>query len=155
MQSFAMDSPVGRLTVEEEDGAIVRLRWTPRAVLTASEPATPLLREARRQLAAYFERRLPQDFDLPVRPRGSAFEQAVWRRMQKIPYGGTATYGEMAKDLDGIARAVGGACGANPIPIVIPCHRVVGGGNGWGGYSGRGGVETKSFLLALEGATLL
>lgn len=150
-----MDSPIGRLTVEEEDGAIVRLRWSPRAPLTPGEPETALLREAKRQLTAYFDRRLTQDFDLPVLPAGSEFEQAVWQRMRKIPYGATATYGEMARDIDGIARAVGGACGANPIPIIIPCHRVVGGAGGWGGYSGRGGVETKSFLLALEGATLL
>ncbi len=155
MPSFTMDSPIGRLTVEEENDAITRLRWSPRAPLMAGEPETALLREAKRQLAAYFDRKLTQDFDLPVRPRGSEFEQAVWQRMQKIPYGGTATYGEMARDIDGIARAVGGACGANPIPIIIPCHRVVGGSGAWGGYSGRGGVETKSFLLALEGATLL
>jgi methylated-DNA-[protein]-cysteine S-methyltransferase len=155
MHSFTMESPIGRLTVEEEDGAITRLRWSPKAPLSSGEPPTELLREARRQLVAYFDRNLTGDFHLPVRPRGSEFEQAVWARMQKIPYGGTATYGEMAKDIDGIARAVGGACGANPIPIIIPCHRVVGGGTSWGGYSGRGGVETKSFLLALEGATLL
>jgi methylated-DNA-[protein]-cysteine S-methyltransferase len=155
MHSFTMESPIGRLTVEEEDGAITRLRWSPKAALSSGEPPTELLREARRQLVAYFEKNLTGDFHLPVRPRGSEFEQAVWARMQKIPYGGTATYGEMAKDIDGIARAVGGACGANPIPIIIPCHRVVGGGTSWGGYSGRGGVETKSFLLALEGATLL
>ena len=155
MQSFTMDSPIGRLTVEEEDGAITRLRWSPKAPLSAGEPATPLLRAAKTQLDAYFARQLTQDFHLPVRPRGSEFQQAVWQRMQKIPYGGTATYGEMARDIDGVARAVGEACGANPIPIIIPCHRVVGGSGGWGGYSGRGVVETKSFLLALEGATLL
>jgi len=155
MQNFTMDSPIGRLTVEEEGGAITRLRWTPEAALSEGEPKSDLLREAKRQLEAYFDRKLVHDFDLPVRPRGSDFEQSVWRRMRKIPYGGTATYGEMAKDIAGEARAVGGACGANPIPIIIPCHRVVGGSGGWGGYSGRGGVETKSFLLALEGATLL
>jgi len=155
MQSFTMESPIGRLTVEEEDGAITRLRWSPEAPLSVGEPKTELLREAKRQLDAYFQRKLVQDFDLPVRPRGSNFEQAVWQRMRKIPYGGTATYGEMARDIEGEARAVGGACGANPIPIIIPCHRVVGGSGGWGGYSGRGGIETKSFLLALEGATLL
>ncbi len=154
MPAFAYDSPVGRLVVEEDDGAIVRLSWRSNSP-ASKEPATPLLRETKRQLDAYFARQLTQDFDLPVRPRGSEFEQAVWTRMRQIPYGRTATYGEMAKDIDAIARAVGGACGANPIPIVIPCHRVVGGGTSWGGYSGRGGVETKSFLLALEGATLL
>ena len=153
MNRFAMDSPVGRLVVEEQDGAIVRLGWRSDAAAPA-QPPTPLLAEACRQLEAYFRKELTQDFDLPVRPSGSAFEQAVWTRMRQIPYGRTATYGEMARDIDAIARAVGGACGANPIPIVIPCHRVVG-GSGWGGYSGRGGVETKSFLLALEGATLL
>jgi methylated-DNA-[protein]-cysteine S-methyltransferase len=155
MHTFTMESPIGRLTVEEEDGAITRLRWSPSAPLSEGTPPTDLLREAKRQLDAYFEKKLVQDFNLPVRPRGSSFEQAVWQRMRKIPYGGTATYGEMAKDIEGEARSVGGACGANPIPIIIPCHRVVGGNGGWGGYSGRGGIETKSFLLALEGATLL
>jgi methylated-DNA-[protein]-cysteine S-methyltransferase len=155
MPSFTMESPIGRLTVEEEDGAITRLRWSPKAPLSEGEPQTELLREAKRQLDAYFAKKLTGDFHLPVRPTGSEFQHAVWARMQKIPYGGTATYGEMAKDIDGVARAVGEACGSNPIPIIIPCHRVVGGNGGWGGYSGRGGVETKTFLLALEGATLL
>ena len=149
-----MDSPIGRLAVEEEDGAIVRVTWRARPEAPGTPP-TRLLAEARRQLEAYFRKELTQDFDLPVRPRGSEFEHAVWNRMRQIPYGRTATYGEMARDIDAIARAVGGACGANPIPIIIPCHRVVGGGTSWGGYSGRGGVETKSYLLALEGATLL
>lgn len=154
MPSFTMDSPIGRLVVEEADGAIVRVNWRARSEAPET-PSTPLLVDAKRQLDAYFRKELTQDFDLPVRPRGSEFEHAVWNRMRRIPYGRTATYGEMAKDIDAIARAVGGACGANPIPIIIPCHRVVGGGTSWGGYSGRGGVETKSYLLALEGATLL
>ena len=147
MQNFTMDSPIGRLTVEEEDGAITRLRWSPSAPLSEGEPPTEVLREAKRQLDRYFARKLTQDFDLPVRPRGSTFEQAVWRRMRKIPYGGTATYGEMAKDIEGEARAVGGACGANPIPIIIPCHRVVG-GSGDGGFTA--GMHIKYLLWRIE-----
>jgi len=146
MNSLSIPSPVGRFVIEEDGGGVVAIRW-------AAEPAgngSPLLAEAARQLDAYFAGRL-REFDLPLRPSGSGFELSVWDRMRQIPYGATQTYGELAAALGSAARAVGGACGRNPIPIVIPCHRVLG-KTGMGGYSGQGGLDTKRKLLALEGA---
>jgi len=132
--------------VEECDGAVSALRWCgPEATA-----ATPVLREAVAQLEAYFAGKL-RDFDLPLAPVGSAFQQRVFAAMSAIPYGATRTYGALAEDIDGFAQAVGQACGANPIPIIIPCHRVLA-ADGLGGYSGDGGVETKMVLLKLENA---
>src|SRR5580658_10604514 len=146
MNSLSISGPVGNLILEEEAGAVVAIRWS-------DEPAgngSPLLAEAARQLDAYFAGKLV-NFDLPLRPAGSAFEQRVWAAMQVIPYGETRCYGDLAAGIGSAPRAVGGACGKNPIPIVIPCHRVL--GKGWlGGYSGSGGLKTKQALLALEGA---
>jgi methylated-DNA-[protein]-cysteine S-methyltransferase len=146
MVSLSVPSAVGRLVLEEEDGALVAVRW-------AEEDAgngSPLLAEAARQLEAYFAGGLSR-FDLPLRPAGSAFERRVWGAMQAIPYGETRCYGDLASAIGSAPRAVGGACGKNPIPIVIPCHRVL--GKGWlGGYSGAGGLATKQTLLTLEGA---
>jgi methylated-DNA-[protein]-cysteine S-methyltransferase len=146
--AITVPSPLGPLTVTEVAGAIVGLRWCHGAAATAP---TPLLAEAARQLTAYFDKRLG-DFDLPLRPAGSPFQQAVWAAMCRIPAGATRTYGAVAAELDVPARAVGGACGTNPIPIIIPCHRILAAGGSLGGYSGDGGTRTKLFLLALEGA---
>ncbi len=110
-----------------------------------------LLREAHAQLAAYFDGTLTQ-FDLPLRVTGSDFQRAVCDAMVAIPYGETLTYGEIAKLTGNSAQAVGNACGGNPIPIIIPCHRVMGAGGKLVGFSGAGGVETKVQLLRLEGA---
>lgn len=146
--SVTAPSALGMLTVTEVGGAIVTLRWQGTAATAAP---TPLLAEAARQLAAYFDKRLG-DFDLPLRPAGSPFQQAVWLAMCRIPAGATRSYGAIAAELGAPARAVGGACGANPIPIIIPCHRILATGGSLGGYSGQGGNATKLFLLALEGA---
>jgi methylated-DNA-[protein]-cysteine S-methyltransferase len=142
--SIAIDSPVGRLTVFATDDAIVSIAW---AADPQGEP-TGVLVEARRQLEAYFERRLTE-FDLPLRPAGSPFQRRVWAAMQQIPHGQTRSYGELAMEVGSAPRAIGGACGQNPIPIVIPCHRVLG-RNGLGGYSGGAGLATKRRLLELE-----
>jgi len=148
-----VDSPVGALEVEATREAIIAVHWVDDA--TAVEPAgRGLLHEAARQLDAYFARRL-MSFDLPLAPAGSPFERDVWRLMCDIPYGDTMTYGEMAHAVGGVARVVGYACGANPIPVIIPCHRVLGAGNRMVGYSGRGRVETKRWLLVHEGKLLL
>lgn len=145
MPLATLDTPVGRLAIEEAEGAIVRTFWTDRP----ADDDTPLLTEARAQLRAYFDRRL-RVFDLPLAPGGDAFQRAVCDAMRAIPYGETRTYGEIARDLGTYGQPVGAACGANPIPVVIPCHRVLS-ATGLGGYSGRGGVETKIALLKLEG----
>src|ERR1700750_124270 len=121
MPQLSMHSPVGDLTISEDDGAIVAVDWG----WGRDQEPTPLLKRAVKQLNAYFDGTL-EKFDLPLKPHGTAFHKSVWRIMMKIPYGQTLTYGEIAKRLDASARAVGTACGRNPIPIIIPCHRVLG-----------------------------
>ena len=146
MPSLSIPSPVGQLTIDESDGAIVAIRWSD----VPAGNGSPLLAEAARQLSAYFDRGLSR-FDLPLAPAGSPFEARVWVAMQAIPYGETRCYGDLAHTVGSAPRAVGRACGKNPIPIIIPCHRVLAKG-GLGGYSGQGGLATKQHLLALEGA---
>ena len=150
MPEITVPSPIGLLAIEEEDGAIVALHWR----RARKESPTPLLQEAAEQLADYFAR-TRRDFDLPMKPTGSTFERAVWDAMLRIPYGQTRSYGEIAHEVEGDPRDVGAACGSNPLPIFIPCHRILAGGGRLGGYSGKGGGETKTLLLALEGALLL
>jgi methylated-DNA-[protein]-cysteine S-methyltransferase len=145
MPSLSMNSPVGRLTLEEADEHIVAIHWGDDA---AAGNGSPLLVEAARQLVAYFDAEL-REFDLPLAPEGSPFEQRVWAAMQTIPYGETRSYGDLAAMIGSVPRAVGGACGRNPIPIVVPCHRVLA-KVGLGGYSGDGGLATKQLLLELE-----
>src|SRR5260221_915236 len=150
MPRLAFDSPLGRLTLFEEDGRFAGLGGYGRGA--GGEP-TPLLLEARRQLAAYSDGRR-QAFDLPLAPAGSPFELRVWQLMSDIPYGETRTYGELARDLAAAPRAVGQACGRNPLPILIPCHRVLAADGRLGGYSGGSRADTKRRLLPLEGARL-
>lgn len=140
-----IESPFGPLCVTEQDGHIVALDWESPSISTV----TPLLQQASDQLAEYFASSRKQ-FDLPLKPAGDDFQQNVCDAMLAIPYGETTTYGAIAKQLDTYGQPVGNACGANTIPIIIPCHRVLG-ANGVGGYSGDGGVERKIELLKLEG----
>jgi methylated-DNA-[protein]-cysteine S-methyltransferase len=142
---LTVPSPLGPLTLAESDGCITRLDW--RAARRSQE--TALLREARRQLLAYFAGRL-RAFDLPLSLAGSPFQQRVWQAMQRIPYGETRSYGELAHETDSGPRAVGTACGSNPIAIIVPCHRVLAAGKRIGGYSGGAGIETKRHLLEIE-----
>ncbi len=146
--SLVVPSPLGPLTLFAADGAIVSLDWG-KGLETGDPP--PVLAEAARQLAEYFagERR---SFALPLAPGGTAFQKRVWDAMCAIPYGETLGYGDVARALGSGSRAVGGACGANPIPILIPCHRILGAGRRLGNYSGLGGPDTKALLLRLEGA---
>ncbi len=147
MPTLTVPSPLGPLIVTERDGAIAALTWG----AAGTDDETALLTRAATQLDAYFYCELKQ-FDLPFAPAGSPFQKAVWDAMLRIPYGQTRTYGDVARDLDDASpQAVGTACGANPIPILIPCHRIVAAGDKLGGYSGKGGVDTKRFLLELEG----
>jgi methylated-DNA-[protein]-cysteine S-methyltransferase len=143
----SLDSPFGRIGVEETDAAITRVFWD----APARARVTPVLRAAVDQLRAYFDGGLTE-FDLPLAPRGSDFQIAVCDLMRAIPYGETRTYGDLAKDLGVAAQPVGKACGGNPIPILIPCHRVMGADGKLVGFSAKGGVETKVALLRLEGA---
>ncbi len=141
-----VDSPLGPLVLTEEGGAICALGWGTCETVAESD----VMKQAAGELAAYFDGRLTA-FSVPLAPRGSDFQQAFYRALCAIPFGETRSYGDLGKDLGVSAQAIGQACGANPIPILIPCHRVLG-ATGLGGYSGAGGVETKVALLRLEGA---
>jgi O-6-methylguanine DNA methyltransferase len=151
MSSLACESPVGLLTLVERNGAIVALNWAPAAAADSED--SPLLREARRQLAAYFAGRLRR-FDLPVAPDGTSFQRRVGEAMTRIPYGETRSYEALAEAVGcpGAQRAVGHANGQNRIGIVIPCHRVVNKDGRLGGYGGE--LWRKQFLLDLERRTV-
>ena len=136
----------GPLEVVATDTAITALNWR----ATAQPDDTPLLRDALAQLAAYDAGRRTA-FDLPLAPPGSDALQAVLTQIRAIPFGWTVTYGDIAKATGLPAQTVGQLCGANPIPVLIPCHRVMG-AKGLTGYSGKGGVDTKLALLRHEGA---
>ena len=149
-----VDTPVGRLKIVARDDVIVRVTWRCEDADRNDgdgDREVALLARAAEQLERYFA---GEDFTfaLPLRPAGSPFQRAVWDAMCRIPPGQTASYGELARQVGNVPRAVGLACGANPIPIVIPCHRVLAAGGRMGGYSGAGGLETKRKLLELEGA---
>ena len=150
--TMIIDSPVGRLSITEAGGAVVRIAWSDHE---AGEPQaqpgeTPLLVRAAQQLSEYFAG-ARRDFDLPLDPAGTPFQRRVWTEMARIPFGATESYGALARKTGSVARAIGGACGANPIPVVIPCHRVVAEGGALGGFSGGSGPATKRALLELEG----
>jgi len=141
---LSLHSPFGDISVSEADGAIVAVDWG----WGSTQQQTRLLARTRDQLFAYFDGQLTT-FDLPLAPPGTPFQRRVWAALQRIPYGQTRSYGALAAELGSAARAVGQANAANPIPIVIPCHRVVA-SSGIGGYSGGDGLVTKKALLALE-----
>ena len=142
-----VDSPLGKITLTEQDGALIALCFTPDA--PDRMPETPLLSLAAAQLTEYFSG-ARHSFDLPLHPQGTAFQQQVWSALRDIPYGQTLSYAQLAARLHRprACRAVGGANGKNPLPILIPCHRGIGADGGLGGYSC--GIEKKRFLLALE-----
>jgi len=108
----------------------------------------PILCRVRQWLGEYFGGDNPDAVDIRLAPRGTDFQQRVWARLQQIPYGQTTTYGDIARQIGGAPRAVGGAVGHNPISIIIPCHRVLGARGAITGYAG--GVAAKQRLLALE-----
>ncbi len=146
MSACLIESPVGPLLLVEDAGKLAEIRFA-----TGDESDrddTPLLARARKQLGEYFAGRR-RKFDLPMVPAQTEFQQRVRAAMISIPCGRTLSYGEIALIAGGAPRAVGRACGANRLPIVVPCHRVLA-ANGIGGYSGGTGLDTKRFLLALE-----
>ena len=149
MEFLSFSTPFGEMALGEEDGTIVRLYLPNTPVPRLMPHETPLLAEGRRQVLEYLagERRV---FDLPLAPQGTSFQKRVWTAVGEIPYGQSRTYGEIALAVGcpkGF-RAVGIACNRNPIPIMIPCHRVVGAGGALTGYAG--GAELKKALLDLE-----
>jgi len=150
MPQLSLLTNLGDLTISEEDGAIVALDWG----RGRDQKETPLLCRARDQLQDYFDgKRLT--FDLPLAPHGSAFQKRVWAALCAIPPGETRSYADIARVIGSAPRAIGGANGANPIPIIIPCHRVVAADGSLGGYSGGDGPATKQYLLDLERRSLL
>jgi methylated-DNA-[protein]-cysteine S-methyltransferase len=149
-----LDSPVGRLALQVDSGLLTGVRWASAGERSRDRTPSAVLDEAARQLDRYFAGKLKR-FDLPLDAHGTAFQKRVWAMMRDIPYGRTATYGGMAMALGSGPRAVGMACGRNPIPIVVPCHRVLASGGKEGGFSGGQGLPTKRRLLALEGVVLL
>ena len=144
MPQISLHTPVGDITVSEEDGAIVAVDWG----WGRDQAETPVLQRARDQLHDYFDGKRGR-FDLPLAPVGTDYQRRVWAALCDIPVGATRTYIDIARVAGGSARSVGGANGRNPIPILIPCHRVVA-TNGPGGYSGGDGLPTKHILLDLE-----
>jgi methylated-DNA-[protein]-cysteine S-methyltransferase len=147
-----MGSPFGRLELVEAAGALVAVHFDAADGSAEHDPGgSALLAEAQRQLSDYFAgtRRV---FDLPLRPAGTDFQRRVWQVLASVPWGTTTTYGAIAARLGlppGASRAVGAANGANPIAIVLPCHRVIGSDGRLTGYAG--GLERKARLLRLEG----
>ncbi len=151
-----MDSPIGELRIVEHNGAISAIEFTPFRASADGRPlgerddANPVLVRAVEQLTAYFARDL-KEFDLPLSPQGTDFQKRVWEQLLDVGYGDTASYGEIAHRLgmsNAASRAVGLANGRNPIPIVIPCHRVIGANGTLTGYAG--GIERKQTLLEIE-----
>lgn len=150
MSYLTLHTPLGELTVFEEDGAIVALDFGRAHAPAGLPPPGPLLREAAAQLQDYFDGQRTV-FDLPLAPRGTPFRRQVWDALCRIPPGETRSYLDIAREIGCRSpRAVGQANGSNPIPILIPCHRVVSANGALGGYSGGEGPATKRYLLALE-----
>ena len=139
-----VQTPLGPVTLHQSAEVLSALTW-------GEEPgeSSGLLEKAAAQLQAYFDKRLTR-FDLPF-DWGQGLQEKVRREMAAIPLGETRSYGDLAREIGAPAQAIGQACGANPLPIFIPCHRVLG-AKGLGGFSAKGGVETKVWLLRHEGA---
>jgi methylated-DNA-[protein]-cysteine S-methyltransferase len=154
MKLLIHDSPVGPLRLVSDGRALAALAFEhhskPIKPLAEAEPGSDaVLDEARRQLDAYFAGRI-QRFDLPLAPRGTAFQERVWMALREIPYGTTCSYSDLAAALGAprAVRAVGGANGRNPISIIVPCHRVIGADGTLTGFGG--GIDRKRFLLTHE-----
>ena len=148
-----MDSPIGRLLLAGDEGGLRLISFPTGSRTRDVEPGwmendAPFV-EAKRQLVAYFAGELTE-FDLPLAPEGTPFQLSVWQALRRIPYGKTVSYGAIAESIGrpSASRAVGAANGANPLPIVVPCHRVIGSTGKLTGFGG--GLDTKAALLALE-----
>lgn len=148
------DTPVGPLLLESDGAALTGLWFGVKPVPGERDDDDPVLVEAVAQLRAYFARDL-KEFDLPLAPRGTPFQVAVWEQLRRIPYGETISYGELARRVGNpsASRAVGAANGRNPIAIVVPCHRVIGANGTLTGFGG--GMDAKRTLLDLESSTAL
>jgi len=146
-----VSTPVGMICLSEENGRLVRVAWDEGPALTPDHPS--VLQDASAQVSEYFDGERTR-FDLPLALGPGAFQARFQQALLDIPLGDTRTYGELAKNLGVSAQAIGQACGANRLPLIVPCHRVLGAA-GLGGFSGGVGVETKVELLKHEGAACL
>lgn len=152
---LVIDSPLGRIALHGDAEAVTGLEIAAAGRLSSDgtpEQPTAVLRRAAQQLEEYFagQRR---DFDVPVRVAGTPFQQAIWEQLRAIPFGAVRGYGELGRATGRATagRAVGGAVGANPVPLLIPCHRVLAGDGRITGYSAGDGITTKAWLLDHEG----
>ena len=150
-----IDSPIGRIEVTSDGEAVTSLAIERAGQLpwdAVPERSTKVLDRARKQLGEYFAGKRT-DFDVPVKLAGTEFQRAVWDQLAHVPFGGVLSYGEIgyATGRATAGRAVGGAVGANPIPIIVPCHRVLASDGRITGYSGGNGIPTKVWLLDHEG----
>ncbi|MFT3693243.1 MAG: methylated-DNA--[protein]-cysteine S-methyltransferase [Kofleriaceae bacterium] len=152
---YTYESPIGPLVLAGRGDQLVSLHLpgSDDPIPTGEERATPILKRAAKQLAEYFAGKR-KDFDLDLSPEGTPFQRSVWAKLQKIPFGETWSYGELAASLGKplASRAVGAANGRNPIAIIIPCHRVIGSNGSLTGFGG--GLPAKKYLLQLESAQL-
>lgn len=150
------DSPIGRIAVGSTEKGVSHLEILAdadsRKAFSNSDRARAISDQACEQLNEYFQGKR-KAFDLPLDLMGTDFQRLIWSKLLKIPFGVTRSYGEVAQSVSKplAARAVGGAVGSNPVPIIVPCHRVMGSSGKLTGYSATGGLETKSKLLNLEG----
>ena len=149
MTHSVIDSPIGPLTAVREDDVLVGLWMGPTDVEGLGPREDALFVDVRQQLDEYFGG-TRTSFDLALRASGNPLQLAVWKLIAAIPYGATRSYGDLARDLGDrtLAQAVGSACGRNPLPVVVPCHRVVGADGSLVGFGG--GLDRKRFLLDLE-----
>ena len=147
-----MQTPIGRLGLTIAQECLLGIKFLSNSTWSSfQETVSPSILKIQEALEAYFINKTC-NFDLPILVQGSVFQKSVWNLLQKIPFGRTITYGEVAKKLNTSPRAVGQACRQNPIPIVIPCHRVVS-ANGLGGFLGsqaKQSITIKSWLLSHE-----
>jgi methylated-DNA-[protein]-cysteine S-methyltransferase len=149
MNCIEMKSPVGKLVLVEDDGKLAGVYLDTYSPPEAERRSSPLLENAKAQLAEYFAGQR-DDFDLPLAPKGTDFQRAVWKALTKIPFGETRSYAQIAQAIGKphAVRAVGAANGANPIALIVPCHRVIGSDGSLTGYGG--GLPRKKWLLAHE-----
>ncbi|SAL11252.1 methylated-DNA--[protein]-cysteine S-methyltransferase [Caballeronia humi] len=150
-----IDAPFGKVGIRTDGSTVREIVYLPLSAHCV-EPDTPLAQAAAEQIHRYFDDP-SMHFDLPLASRGTAFQRRVWRAISSIPPGDVWTYGQLAQSIGSVPRAVGQACGSNPLPIVVPCHRVVA-ASGLGGFAHHAGdnffTDVKRWLLAHEGVLI-
>ena len=151
-EAFVMDSPVGRIYIETEDETLVKLEYHSKRQITRHKLGK-FSAEVKRQIQDYFKSAKTK-LTLPITLGGTDFQKKVWAALQNIPVGQTRTYGDISDELQSSPRAVGNACRANPIPLIVPCHRVIArsGIGGFGGKTSGKNIDCKSWLLRHEGS---